>query len=125
MFDLDLFKSECSAAAPGRADQQAIRHIVARAVEAPGAILESLGEPRRAEVKTLHRSVDLTILNVVWGPRMTVMPHNHNMWAVIGIYTGREDNILWRRLPDAPGGRIGREPLLTTRTLSRRRAATR
>jgi predicted metal-dependent enzyme (double-stranded beta helix superfamily) len=30
---------------------------------------------------------------------MTLMPHNHNMWAVIGIYTGREDNIFWRRLP--------------------------
>ena len=27
------------------------------------------------------------------------------MWAVIGIYTGREDNILWRRLP-GEGGRI-------------------
>ena len=25
------------------------------------------------------------------------MPHNHRMWALIGIYTGREDNILWRR----------------------------
>jgi predicted metal-dependent enzyme (double-stranded beta helix superfamily) len=37
---------------------------------------------------------------------MTVMPHNHNMWAVIGIYTGREDNILWRRRPDAPSSRI-------------------
>jgi predicted metal-dependent enzyme (double-stranded beta helix superfamily) len=34
---------------------------------------------------------------------MTVMPHNHQMWAVIGIYTGREDNIFWRRIPDAPG----------------------
>ena len=22
------------------------------------------------------------------------------MWAVIGIYTGREDNIFWRRLPN-------------------------
>ena len=28
------------------------------------------------------------------------MPHNHEMWAVIGVYSGREDNILWRRLPD-------------------------
>ena len=26
--------------------------------------------------------------------------HNHNMWAVIGIYTGREDNIFWRKLKD-------------------------
>jgi predicted metal-dependent enzyme (double-stranded beta helix superfamily) len=34
---------------------------------------------------------------------MTIMPHNHLMWAVIGIYAGREDNIFWRRLPDEPG----------------------
>jgi predicted metal-dependent enzyme (double-stranded beta helix superfamily) len=94
MFDLDVFKDECSAAAARGAGQQAIREIVARAVEMPDAVLKALGEPRRAEVKTLHRSEDLTILNVIWGPRMTVMPHNHNMWAIIGIYTGREDNIL-------------------------------
>ncbi len=28
------------------------------------------------------------------------------MWAVIGIYTGREDNIFWRRLPEQKGSRI-------------------
>src|SRR5438552_10682853 len=88
VFDLELFKGECAEAASRGAGQQAIREIVARAVEVPGAVLDSLGEPRRAEVKTLHRSADLTILNVIWRPRLTVMPHNHNMWAVIGIYTG-------------------------------------
>src|SRR5674476_1451732 len=46
---------------------------------------------------------DLTILNVIWAPRMTIMPHNHQMWAVIGVYTGREDNIFWRRLPGGGG----------------------
>ena len=30
---------------------------------------------------------------------MNLMPHNHLMWANIGIYTGREDNLLWRRTP--------------------------
>jgi len=30
---------------------------------------------------------------------MTVAPHSHGMWAVIGIYGGREDNIFWRRRP--------------------------
>ncbi len=30
---------------------------------------------------------------------MTIFPHNHNMAAVIGIYSGREDNVFWRRLP--------------------------
>ena len=106
VFDLDRFKADCSAAASGRAGQQAIREIVARAVEDPRSVQKALGEPSRAEVQTLHRSSDLTILNVIWGPRMTVMPHNHDMWAVIAIYTGREDNILWRRLPGEDGGRI-------------------
>ena len=106
MIDLDLLKADCCTAVARPEAQQAVREIVARAVETPGAILKALGEPRRSEVQTLHRSADLTILNVIWGPRMTVMPHNHEMWAVIGIYTGREDNILWRRLPGEAGGRI-------------------
>ncbi|HSE94482.1 MAG TPA: hypothetical protein VLD61_01235 [Methylomirabilota bacterium] len=97
MFDLDRFKAECSAAATRPEASQTIREIVAGAVAAPGPVLAALGEPRRAEIQTLHRSPNLTILNVIWGARLTIMPHNHAMWAVIGIYTGREDNILWRR----------------------------
>ena len=37
---------------------------------------------------------------------MTVMPHNHLMAAVIGLYTGREDNIFWRRIETEDGPRI-------------------
>jgi hypothetical protein len=64
---------------------------------------ESFGRAECAGLHKLHQSHDLTILNVVWAPMMTIMPHNHSMWAVIGIYTGREDNIFWRRLPDGSG----------------------
>jgi predicted metal-dependent enzyme (double-stranded beta helix superfamily) len=106
MFDLDRFKAECTGALSERAAAHAVRDVVARAVGDPGAVQKAVGEPRRAEVQILHRSADLTILNVVWGPRMTVMPHNHEMWAVIGIYSGREDNILWRRLPGEASRRI-------------------
>ena len=28
---------------------------------------------------------------------MNLLPHDHMMKALIGIYSGREDNILWRR----------------------------
>jgi predicted metal-dependent enzyme (double-stranded beta helix superfamily) len=76
------------------------------AVAERGAVLAALGEPRLAGIETLYRASDLTVLNVVWGARMTLMPHDHRMWAVIGIYTGREDNIFWRRLPDGEGRRI-------------------
>jgi predicted metal-dependent enzyme (double-stranded beta helix superfamily) len=106
MFELDRFEADCRAVLGERAALTAVRDIVARAVDAPGSVLQALGEPRRAEVQTLHRSAKLTILNVIWGPRLTVRPHNHEMWAVIGIYTGREDNILWRRLPADADGRI-------------------
>ena len=28
---------------------------------------------------------------------MSLMPHNHQMFSVVGIYSGREDNVFWRR----------------------------
>ena len=34
---------------------------------------------------------------------MNVPAHNHEMWAVIGIYAGREDSIYWRRIVDEDG----------------------
>ena len=106
MFDLDRLVEDCRAALTAPAGHAAVREIVARAVSEPRALLAALGEPTRPAVQTLHRSPELTVLNVVWAPRMTIMPHDHRMWAVIGIYTGREDNIFWRRLPDGAGGRI-------------------
>ncbi len=106
MFDVDRFVADCREANRQDTAHEAIREIVQRAVSDPASVLEGLGEPRQAGVKTLHRDAGLTILNLAWGPYMTLMPHNHEMWAVIGIYTGREDNIFWRRLPEREDGKI-------------------
>jgi len=106
MFDLDSFISECRAALKRDPSLNHVREITARAVSDPAAVLKALGEPSRAGIQTLFRSDSLTILNVIWGPHMTLFPHNHQMWAVIGIYTGREDNIFWRRIPGAPAGQL-------------------
>ena len=103
MFELEQFVSDCRAALKEDAAQPAVREVVARAVNNPAAVLKALGEPKRAEMQTLYRADDLTILNVIWAPWMTLLPHNHRMWAIIGIYTGREDNIFWRRLPGNAG----------------------
>jgi len=72
----------------------------------PDGLLKSLGEPDRAGIKEIYRSPDLSILSVVWAPRMMIMPHNHHMWAVIGVYCGREDNIFWRRIAEAGEGQL-------------------
>lgn len=106
MFDVDRFIEECRAAVREDPSHKAVREVVARAVSDPAGVLKGLGEPRRAMVDPLHRGDDLTILNVIWGPGMMVRPHNHLMWAVIGIYTGRENNIWWRRLPKDAAGKI-------------------
>jgi predicted metal-dependent enzyme (double-stranded beta helix superfamily) len=97
MFDLDRFIEDCRAARAADPSHKGVREVVARAVAEPGAVLAGVGEPDQAGIATLHHSPELTILNVVWAPYMTVPPHDHLMWAVIGVYTGREDNIFWRR----------------------------
>lgn len=93
MKDLESFIDDCRRAAT----QSAVREILEEAVSEPRRVLAAIGEPQRAEVQKLYVADELTILNVIWGPRMTIMPHNHEMWALIGIYTGREDNIFWKR----------------------------
>jgi predicted metal-dependent enzyme (double-stranded beta helix superfamily) len=102
-FELEHFIADCRAALDADLSHKLVREVVARAVSDPAAVLKELGEPKRAEVQKLYHSDKLTILNVIWAPKMTVMPHDHRMWAVIGIYSGREDNIFWRRLPDQGG----------------------
>jgi len=106
MFELDQFIADCRTALAADPLHKLVREVVARAVSDPASVLKALGEPKRAGLHKLHHAEDLTILNVVWAPMMTLVPHNHQMWAVIGIYTGREDNIFWRRVPGSRGGRV-------------------
>ncbi|QOZ26818.1 hypothetical protein [Bradyrhizobium sp. CCBAU 51753] len=102
MFDPEQFIAGCRAAFAAEPTHKAVREVLARAVSDPAAVLRGLGEPTRPESRALFHSDKLTILNVVWAPGMMVMPHDHRMWAMIGVYSGREDNIFWRRIPDTP-----------------------
>lgn len=95
MFDKDRFIQDCkNAIAEG---QGAVRDVVAAAVSDSVRVMSELGEPEHAGITPIYRSHDLTIINFVWAPCMSLMPHNHQMFAVVGIYCGREDNIFWRR----------------------------
>jgi predicted metal-dependent enzyme (double-stranded beta helix superfamily) len=94
--DIERFVADCIAANQERDAQAAVLEVLARAVRDARAVLAGLGEPRNAGIHVLHRSDTLTIFNATWTPQMNLMPHNHRMWANIGIYTGREDNVLWR-----------------------------
>ena len=106
MFDTEGFIEECRAIQAKGDNQPAIHELLTRAVREPSEVLKALGDPARAGVTKLYHDPGLTILNIVWGPYMTLLPHNHQMWAAIGIYTGREDNIFWRRISGDGEGRV-------------------
>ena len=100
MFDLDQFIADLRATLAERS-RQAMKEVVARAVSDPASLLRQIGEPDAPGVKMLHEAPDLTILNLVWAPKFVTVPHDHRMTAVIGMYGGREDNMFWRRVPNA------------------------
>jgi predicted metal-dependent enzyme (double-stranded beta helix superfamily) len=116
MFEVDAF-IEAIQRANGEG-QGAVGQVLARAVSEPHQVLRRLGEPREAGVEVLHRAADLTILNIVWAPLMVLLPHNHNMWAAIGVYSGREDNVLWERARDTAAGDAAAPRIRATRAAS-------
>jgi predicted metal-dependent enzyme (double-stranded beta helix superfamily) len=99
MFSTERLITDCRTALADPSPEQAIKEIVRRAVSAPAEVVQALGEPKKAEIVPLYRSDTLTILNVIWAPGMSIYPHDHRMWAVIGLYGGREDNHFYRREP--------------------------
>lgn len=110
MFDIDEFIKDCLSAVREPEPRTAVKEVLARALSDRSAVTEAL-PPRRAEIQKWHVSEELTVLSGVWAPGMTLAPHDHRMWAAIGVYAGEEDNAFYRRAPggllDAGGRRVG------------------
>ena len=106
MFNLDNFIESCESAVTNNETHLEIKEIVEKAVSDPESLMKAVGEPSKTGASPVFSSSKLTIVNVVWAPWVTIYPHNHNIWAVIGIYSGREDNIFWRRISEDKQGRI-------------------
>jgi predicted metal-dependent enzyme (double-stranded beta helix superfamily) len=102
MFDLDRFLADCRSANRESDARRAIRELLDRTLDRPGEVAGAL-DPREAGLTLLHHADDLTVLHLVWAPGMDLYPHDHRMWAAIGIYCGQEDNRFYRRT--APGER--------------------
>jgi len=96
MFDVDDLVESCRQALRETEPRRAVRDVLDRALASPNELAEVL-DPQEGGLNFLHNAPDLTVLHVVWAPGMVLHPHNHNMWAVIGIYTGAEDNAFFRR----------------------------
>jgi predicted metal-dependent enzyme (double-stranded beta helix superfamily) len=97
MFDVDEFVAACQKAQAETEPRRAIKEVLRRAVSRPGEVAEAL-RAQEGGITLLHSAPDLTVLHVVWAPHMSIYPHDHRMWAAIGIYAGQEDNAFYRRV---------------------------
>jgi len=98
MFDAEGFVAECREAIADSQPSLAVKELLERTMSRDREVTAALGDPSKATLVVLHSSPELTVLNAVWAPCMTLYPHNHNMTAIIGIYGGQEDNTFWKRI---------------------------
>jgi predicted metal-dependent enzyme (double-stranded beta helix superfamily) len=92
--DRDELVASCITASEEAEPRLAVKEVLERALrEFPGEV----GKPASGWLDIWHVSPTLTVLNAVWPPDMVLFPHDHRMWAAIGIYGGQEDNTFYRR----------------------------
>ena len=87
----------------------AARDVLDELVRQPSALEATLGSVVEGGIQTLHRAPDLTVLQIAWTPGISLFPHEHRMWAVVGMYGGQEDNVFYRRSGDGLQQVNGRE----------------
>ncbi len=98
-FDIDSFVADCLAAVrtEGTRGPVAVEEVLRSALHGPGRIADAVGPPTAIPpFTTWHRSDELTVLHVVWPPTADLLAHDHQMWATVGLYGGREDNRFFR-----------------------------
>jgi len=106
MFDLDQFVADCRAALAADRTHNLVHEVVVPAVSDPADILRELGEPRRAQLQRFITRRTKPSSTRFGRRRWPFLPHDHRLWAVIRLYTGRVDNIFWRRIKGDPYGRM-------------------
>ena len=103
MFTVEEFVASCRKALTEHTPELAVKELVAAAISKPHELETALGTPSRGGMTALHRSPELTVLNIIWPPGMALYPHDHNLWAVIGLYGGQEDNTFYARNKEGTG----------------------
>lgn len=100
MFDLSAFIDDCRRLVAEPHAPRRILELMREALTHPDEIARAV-PPLEAGVGVLdaplYRAADLTVLNVALRPGMLSIPHDHRIWAVIGIYAGEEANTFYRR----------------------------
>ena len=98
MFDsAEGFIEALNAAVRGDSPQESVEAVLRKALSFWAGPPPWIGSPLAADISVLHADDQVTIMSIVWPPHLITEPHNHNMWATIALYEGRENNFLWER----------------------------
>ncbi len=100
MFGADAFVREVQLAAEAADPVAAVEEVVATAIIDGISIDAALGTTITADHDTLFVSERLTVQRIQWVPGLASIPHEHRMWAVVGVYTGEELNRIYERSSD-------------------------
>ncbi len=95
MVDLDAFVEDCKSALASDDPAAAVEGLVRDVIADPEGLHAAFGE--RTTGKSLRDRIvfhddNLTVLQAATVPGLQSPVHNHNMWAVIGVYDGVEHN---------------------------------
>ncbi len=93
------FVEKCNLALETPDPQASVEDVVLDAAKDP-AIVAAVAERRKfASLLDLaiHRSERLTLLAGALPPGFRATPHNHNLWSVVGVCAGQEDNQFFER----------------------------
>ncbi|HMB72956.1 MAG TPA: hypothetical protein VKQ06_05250 [Gammaproteobacteria bacterium] len=93
---------KCVAALQSADPQGSIETILHDAAAGPAVADTVAGYAKFSSLDDLaiHRSESLTLLAGSLPPGFSAAPHNHNLWSVVSVCRGQEDNRFFRRNGD-------------------------
>jgi predicted metal-dependent enzyme (double-stranded beta helix superfamily) len=99
MFAIEAFVEQCREALrtddPSATVAGVLRDALQDSQEVAAAV-KSWKDNGGAAYGAIYRAADLTILHASVPPGVESPPHEHTMWAVIGVFEGQEDNVFYR-----------------------------
>ena len=96
MFDLQKFLDACRGSLNDPDPAKTVKKLVSEAISDPTAVQNAFAQAHEAErqgpITFASRHSTLSVADVTTPPGLRSPAHNHNMWAVIGVYEGQEHN---------------------------------
>lgn len=94
--------NECKQALEATDPKSSIEAAVLKAAKDPAVANAIAKRTKFSNLQDLaiHRSERLTLLAGALPPGFVASPHNHNLWSVVGVCSGQEDNQFYERTGD-------------------------